>query len=65
MILAKNTATDTVTAVNSWWSNPDTRAWIVEKPLKILLIILIALVLHWLSRRLIDKLARKAQSSNG
>ena len=65
MILAKNTAPDTVTAVNSWWSNPDTRAWIVEKPLKILLIILIALVLHWLSRRLIDKLARKAQSSNG
>lgn len=56
---------DAVDSVNSWWDNPATREWLVERPLKILMVIVIALILHWIARRLINKAAEHNIENQG
>lgn len=50
----------TVDDVTSWWNNPATHEMLVEKPLKILLILLVALVLNWLAVRIIRRATQRA-----
>ena len=47
-------AVDTVT---QWWQNEDMRSWLVDKPIGIALILVVAVIGSWLLRRLITKLA--------
>ena len=47
-------AFDTVT---QWWQNEDMRSWLVDKPIGIALILVVAVIGNWLLRRLITKLA--------
>lgn len=47
-------AVDTVT---QWWQNEDMRSWLVDKPIGIALILVVAVIGNWLLRRLITKLA--------
>ena len=51
---AEETAVDSVT---QWWQSEDMRSWLVERPLGILLILIVAVIGNWLLRRLITKLA--------
>lgn len=44
--------------VSNWWNNPDTQDLLVQRPLKILLIVVIALVLSWLFKRVISRATR-------
>ena len=50
-------AEETVNTVNNWWNNPETQAWLFQRPIYIGLIILFALLAHWILVRAINKLA--------
>lgn len=50
-------AEETVNTVNNWWNNPETQAWLFQRPIYIGLIIVFALLAHWILVRGINKLA--------
>ncbi|MHA2789630.1 mechanosensitive ion channel family protein [Corynebacterium sp. S7] len=52
-------------SVTSWWADPDTRAWLIERPTKIIAIILIALIVHWIARRVINRSAQHNIENQG
>lgn len=52
-----------VNDVTSWWNDPATRDVFVQRPLKILLILLVAIVLNWLATRLINSATRRGIES--
>ena len=49
---------EAVTGVTNWWNNPDTHEMLIERPLKILLILVVALILSWLARGIIRRATR-------
>lgn len=57
--LSSTALSETMAEATSWWQQPTTREWLIEKPIEILLTIIVALVMHWLARRGIDKLAER------
>lgn len=57
---ASTTPSEAVDSVSSWWSDPQTQDWLINRPIAIALIIIVALILHWLVRRLIGKLAQSS-----
>lgn len=57
------TAGEAVDAVSTWWLDPTTQSWFVERPLKIAFILCVALVGHWLARRVIRRVAKQAIDS--
>lgn len=59
LIAAPNTAEETVTNVSEWWQEPATREWLIQRPLEIVITIIVAIIAHWLIRRGIDKLAQR------
>lgn len=50
---------EAVTGVTSWWNDPETQDILIQRPLKILLIIIVALVLNWLARGIIHRATRR------
>lgn len=56
---------ETIDTVTTWWDNPLTQQWLVERPIHIAIIIVVALLLHWLARRVITKLADASISNGG
>ncbi|AGF73261.1 mechanosensitive ion channel family protein [Corynebacterium halotolerans] len=65
MITAQDSNTEdsvgqTVDAVNTWWDNPATREWLIDKPIEIGITLIVALIAHWGLRKLIDRLARRS-----
>lgn len=75
MILATNTISETlnevpdvneaVDSVSNWWNDPATRDMLITRPLWILVIVIIAMVLHFLARRIINKAAQNAIKTSG
>ncbi|QGU08099.1 Moderate conductance mechanosensitive channel YbiO precursor [Corynebacterium occultum] len=57
--LSPTTLGESVSEATDWWQQPTTQEWLIQKPIEILLTIIVALVMHWLARRGIDKLARR------
>ena len=49
---------EAVDGVTNWWNDPATHELVVERPLKILLILIVALVLNWLARKVINRATR-------
>ena len=49
---------EAVTGVSAWWNNPDTHEMFIERPLKILLILIVAVVLNWLANKIIRRATR-------
>lgn len=56
---------DAVGSVNEWWNNPVTQEWIIERPLKILVILVVAAIIHWILVRVINRAARHNIDSGG
>ena len=54
---SETTPQEAVDNLTGLWENETTQAWLVDKPIRVAIILLIALVGHWLLRRLITKLA--------
>lgn len=54
-----------VEEVSNWWDDPVTQQWLIEVPLRILFIVIIALILHWVARRVIDRMASGNISRSG
>lgn len=52
--------TDAVSGLSAWWSDPETQQNFVTRPLWILVIILVALLAHWASSRLINRATKQA-----
>lgn len=44
-----------VEGVSTWWDNPTTRDWLIDKPISIAVTLVVALIGHWLLRKLIKK----------
>ena len=57
IIAAASASDNTVDAVTQWWQSEHMRSWLVDKPIGIALILIVAIVGNWLLRRLITKLA--------
>lgn len=51
--------------VSSWWNNPITQSWLVERPINVGIILVAAIIGHWLLRYVIARVARQAISSGG
>ncbi|MDU0479769.1 mechanosensitive ion channel family protein [Staphylococcus chromogenes] len=49
-----------VANVSSWWDNPTTHLWLVERPIHIVLTLVVALALHWGLRKAVDRFAQHA-----
>lgn len=49
---------EAVTGVSAWWNNPETHEMFIERPLKILLILIVAVVLNWLAKKIIRRATR-------
>lgn len=47
-----------VEEVSNWWDNPVTQEWLIEKPLRVLFVIVVALILHWIARRIIARMVK-------
>ncbi len=56
---------ETVATVTDWWDNPATQSWLIERPVEILVTLIVALLAHWLLRRLIDRLATRTIMKSG
>lgn len=48
-----------VEGVTSWWNNPQTHELFIERPIKIVLILLVAIVLNWLANSIIRRATRQ------
>ena len=49
---------EAVTGISAWWNNPETHEMFIERPLKILLILIVAVVLNWLANKIIRRATR-------
>lgn len=52
-----NAGTATVEEVTSFWERPEVQEWLITTPLRILVIVIVALILHAIVRKLIDRTA--------
>ncbi|KQB84981.1 mechanosensitive ion channel family protein [Corynebacterium oculi] len=52
------TAQQTVETVSNWWDSELARTWLIDAPISIGITLLVAIVAHWILRRLIDKFAQ-------
>lgn len=50
----------TVDSLEHWWEQPLVQEWLIAKPIRVLIILLIAAALHFFLRKLITKLATNA-----
>lgn len=64
-VLASASPNQAVADVTNWWADPATKEWLIERPIKIGVIIIVALILHWVSRRIINKLAKSSIEKKG
>lgn len=64
-VLASASPSQAVADVTNWWADPATKEWLIERPIKIGIIIIVALILHWVSRRVINKLAKSSIEKKG
>ena len=62
-VLASSTSTTAVNTVSNWWEDEQIRSWVVERPVKIAIILLIAVIAQWALRRIINQLAAKASKT--
>ena len=46
---------EAVTGISAWWNNPETHEMLIERPIKILLILIVAVVLNWLANKIIRR----------
>lgn len=54
-----------VDSVSNWWSNPVTQEWLINKPIIILITLLVAIIAHAVLRRLINRLAKRNIDNGG
>ncbi|OFK65650.1 mechanosensitive ion channel protein MscS [Corynebacterium sp. HMSC076G08] len=54
---ASETTNDAVDTVTRWWQTENMQSWLIDKPIGIALILIVAIIGSWLLRRLITKLA--------
>lgn len=52
-------------AVNDFWRNDLVQEWLVQAPLKIAVILIVAIILHWALRRTVNRLARRNIATGG
>lgn len=60
---AADAAGDAVDNVTEWWQDEHMQQWLIARPLKILLVIVLAVIAQWVCRRIINKLAAKARTA--
>lgn len=53
-----DTAQQAVETVSNWWDSELAQKWLIEAPISIGVTLLVAVLAHWLLRRLIDKFAQ-------
>ncbi len=61
---AGDKVSDTTQDVQTWLDSPEAREWLISIPLHILLIIILALVGHWLLRRIIRQVEQHSIENN-
>ncbi|BAU96788.1 small conductance mechanosensitive channel MscS2 [Corynebacterium suranareeae] len=55
MVTASTNTENLVQDVSSWWDNPLTQDWLIDKPISIAITLVVAFFAHWLLRKLITK----------
>ncbi|KQB84777.1 mechanosensitive ion channel family protein [Corynebacterium lowii] len=57
------TAQQAVETVSNWWDSELAQKWLIDTPISIGITLLVAIVAHWVLRRLIDKFAQHNMQS--
>lgn len=60
---AGEAASEAVDNVTRWWQNEDMQQWLIARPIKIVVILILAVLAQWVCRRIISKLASKARNT--
>ncbi|QGU01457.1 putative MscS family protein YkuT [Corynebacterium kalinowskii] len=47
-----------MTLLENWWNNPDTQRWLVDRPIQIALILILAAIANWALRHVVKRVVR-------
>ena len=62
---AASTTDSAVESVSSFWNDEKVQSWLIERPIRIAIILALAIIAHWLLRRVINKVAENSIKSSG
>ena len=62
---AASTTDSAIESVSSFWNDEKVQSWLIERPIRIAIILILAIVAHWLLRRVINKVAENSIKSSG
>ena len=62
---AASTTDSAVESVSSFWNDEKVQSWLIERPIRIAIILILAIIAHWLLRRVINKVAENSIKSSG
>ena len=61
---AASTTDSAVESVSSFWNDEKVQSWLIERPIRIAIILALAIIAHWLLRRVINKVAENSINSS-
>ena len=62
---AASTKDSAVESVSSFWNDEKVQSWLIERPIRIAIILILAIIAHWLLHRVINKVAENSIKSSG
>ena len=62
---AASTTDSAVESVSSFWNDEKVQSWLIERPIRIAIILILAIIAHGLLRRVINKVAENSIKSSG
>lgn len=62
---AASTKDSAVESVSSFWNDEKVQSWLIERPIRIAVILILAVIAHWLLHRIINKVAENSIKSSG
>ena len=62
---AASTTDSAIESVSSFWNDEKVQSWLIERPIRIAIILILAIIAHWLLHRVINKVAENSIKSSG
>ena len=62
---AASTKDSAIESVSSFWNDEKVQSWLIERPIRIAVILILAVIAHWLLHRIINKVAENSIKSSG
>ena len=62
---AASTTDSAIESVSNFWNDEKVQSWLIERPIRIAIILILAIIAHWLLHRVINKVAENSIKSSG